>query len=590
MRLASMLTLALVAALATAASAAPLPPLAQRVAVLVGANQPGEGRQPLQHAHRDAEQMAEVLVTVGRFDRERVHVLRDPTPAQVLALIERYGRELRQPDSLFYFYFSGHADEHALYPAGQPLALDALRAALDGTGASVRLGMVDACRGGGWTRAKGLTPDAPFEVQTPVNLGSEGSVLIASSSGAESAHESDVLQGSFFTHHFMAGLRGAADKSGNGEVTLSEAFEYAKERTVRDTARLTREPQHPSYAVNLRGRQDLVLAQIAQSPSTMVIAQEQGPLDLIQLDTGLNVLELSPGARRVRLALRPGRYLLRRAAGGGNFTREVLVAAGTETQVTEAELVLVGEARLARKDAGEPLPLAAYTSLPGRTLALSLATGLTVGWSKTSIFGSQIEARKDPAAVELALDGSFVWAPTDRLSWAVGTGAFAYRFGTHGGWELVPTAGVGGWGYSSIEGWLVQPVAGLAVRRWLGERLALTAGGGAMTMVVAGSSFNFWRVGGSAGVLARIAEGVSLSFAVETVRQTDGRRGEWHVGGQNGFELNFGSVQTLALRTAPLLQVQLSRHFTLDLTVRVGRSFAAQEWRYASLLGSTVAF
>src|SRR6185436_8806247 len=148
------MTLALAALLALSPVASP--PLPHRVAVLVGANQPGPGRRPLQHAHHDAEQMAEVLAAVGRFPAEQIHVLRDPTPDQVLALLQRSAALLRSPDSLLYFYYSGHADDQALYPAGKPLPLAALRAALDASGAVVRLGLVDACRGGAWTRAKGL--------------------------------------------------------------------------------------------------------------------------------------------------------------------------------------------------------------------------------------------------------------------------------------------------------------------------------------------------------------------------------------------------------------------------------------------------
>ena len=40
-----------------------------------------------------------------------------------------------------------------------------------------------------------------------------------------------------------------------GAATLGEAFEYARERTIRDTARFAAETQHPSYDVHLRGRQ-----------------------------------------------------------------------------------------------------------------------------------------------------------------------------------------------------------------------------------------------------------------------------------------------------------------------------------------------
>src|SRR5678816_1872501 len=116
-------------------------------------------------------------------------------------------------------YYSGHADAEALYPNGRPLSLGALKKRLDDGRMNVRIGLIDACRGGGWTGAKGLTAAPAFPVEWPVALDNRGSVLIASSSGWEDAHESEALRGSFFTHHWNAGLRGAADLNGDATIT-----------------------------------------------------------------------------------------------------------------------------------------------------------------------------------------------------------------------------------------------------------------------------------------------------------------------------------------------------------------------------------
>ena len=112
-------------------------------------------------------------------------------------------------------------------------------------------------------------------------------------------------------------LRGAADASADGEVTVSEAFDYAKRMTIRDTAMYSTTPQSPSFKMNVHGKQDLVLARIAQSPSQIVIAQASGPLELVALDSGLKLLELPEGERRVRLAVPAGSYVLRRRAENG---------------------------------------------------------------------------------------------------------------------------------------------------------------------------------------------------------------------------------------------------------------------------------
>ena len=347
----------------TAAASAPV-----RVAVLVGANGAAPGRRPLLYSHRDVDRMSEVLRSVGGFHQRDVFVLKDPSPSGLVgALAAAVNKLSNQPHSLLYFFYSGHADEQALYPGGQAVSLGKLRALIDDAKVSVKIGVVDACRGGSWTRAKGLVPEEPFAVRWPVSLDTEGSVLIASSSGLESAHESDRLQGSFFTYHFTGGLRGAADRNANGEITLTEAFEYAKERTIRDTLRVALETQHPSYAVNLRGRRDLVLAQVAASPSTLSLSQEHGPLELIHAESGLQLLELPAGPRRVKLAVPPGSYLVRRRMAEGNFIREIVVAPGARNEISEAQLTLVGQVGLAAKSSASTVvstPVAVSAPLP----------------------------------------------------------------------------------------------------------------------------------------------------------------------------------------------------------------------------------
>src|SRR5439155_1760197 len=78
----------------------------------------------------------------------------------------------------------------------------------------------------------------------------------------ELALESREIRGSFFTHHFVSGLRGAADASGDGRVTLAEAYEYAFSRTVSATSGTVVGPQHPAYDYRLSGKGDFVLTDL----------------------------------------------------------------------------------------------------------------------------------------------------------------------------------------------------------------------------------------------------------------------------------------------------------------------------------------
>jgi hypothetical protein len=326
--------------LAIALTAA-LPAHAQprRIAVLVGANRGSPGRTELRYSYSDAEQMASVLTQLGEFSPDDVRVLRDPAPQEILdeldkdlALLGAAGGE-----SILLLSYSGHADGAALYPGGQPLPFTRLRERLESRAATVRVGIIDTCDGGGWTGTKGFRVSAPFVDDAPMQLTSEGSVLIASSSGAEIAHESEQVYGSFFTHHFVAALRGAAQK--NGVVNLTDAFAYAKERTVRDSAAVA-EPQHPSFSMNLRGRSDLPLTRVSQSKTLVRLSETEGPLQVIHLGSGLVVMEVPAGKRVLELSVPSGRYLLRKQRETGNYSREIVVSPGEPVVVDEADLQL----------------------------------------------------------------------------------------------------------------------------------------------------------------------------------------------------------------------------------------------------------
>ncbi|HEY1535310.1 MAG TPA: caspase family protein, partial [Polyangiaceae bacterium] len=143
------LALLIVGAISPAAGAAEI----RRVALVVGANLAPAGRVPLRYAHEDARRVAEVLIAVGGFNAQDVKLLIDPQPAELLAALDN---ELaiaasRSEQTLLFFFYSGHADEHSIFPAGQPLAFSELKARLEDQRAKLRVGLLDSCRGGSWT-------------------------------------------------------------------------------------------------------------------------------------------------------------------------------------------------------------------------------------------------------------------------------------------------------------------------------------------------------------------------------------------------------------------------------------------------------
>jgi hypothetical protein len=156
----------------------------ERVAIVVGANLAPTGRVPLRYAHEDAKAVAKVLTEVGDFQSDDVELLLEPTPSRVLAAIDEAVARLGQgSESLVLFYYSGHSDSTALYPGGEPLPLADLQRRLEDLRISVRLGVIDSCRGGAWTGTKGLQPAPLFDVSAAGALNNVGSALIAASSG-----------------------------------------------------------------------------------------------------------------------------------------------------------------------------------------------------------------------------------------------------------------------------------------------------------------------------------------------------------------------------------------------------------------------
>jgi hypothetical protein len=347
----------------------------QRVAVIVGANDAPPGRSPLRYAHEDARRVAEVLIAVAGFAAGDVTVLLDPEPGALISLLDREldAAGKRDGETLLFFYYSGHADERALFPKGQTLPFTALKARLEDPRAKLRIGLVDSCRGGSWTGSKGLKQVEPFEIDAARGLAEEGSVLIASSAGQENAHETEALRGSLFTHYWNSGLSGAADRGGDGIVTLNEAFEYARSLTIRDSALAGQSPQHPSFQMKLAGRRDFPLATLAKGRTTLLFEQDTGPVELVRLSDGLVVVESTEGARSLRLGLSPGSYLVRRRSPDGVWAKVVSLSAGSTRHLKESELDPTGM-RTGRSKGDEPEPPA--ITWEGEQLYASLSLGV----------------------------------------------------------------------------------------------------------------------------------------------------------------------------------------------------------------------
>ena len=165
------------------------------------------------------------------------------------------------------------------------------------------------------------------------------------------------MGGSYFSHHLASGLLGGADKSGDGRVTLFEAYAYAYERTVADTAESAAGAQHPTFSYDLAGNGDLVLTDVAARREGVYLPREApGGVYYLVDRQGFVAAEIvkSEGADR-RIALAPGRYRVKRRLADRLRVGEVDVPRGADDHARRGQparravLRRSGEGRDARR-------------------------------------------------------------------------------------------------------------------------------------------------------------------------------------------------------------------------------------------------
>ncbi|MHB8419466.1 MAG: caspase family protein [Myxococcales bacterium] len=458
-----------------------------RVAVVVG-NNAGAAERPLRYAEADAGRVARVLAEVGQVGEDDLFLLQgQPLRSLIHALDlarERVAHWHENPADrvLLLFYFSGHSDGEALELRGDRLTFSQLRQLLLATQADVRVAIVDSCRSGALLAAKGASPGPSFTIHLSDDLATSGQVLLASSAADEVALESATLGGSIFTHHLVTGLRGAADSSRDGRVTLAEVYQYAYQHTLSSTAETSFGAQHPVFDYRLSGQGELVLSEPFSHPGagSATLELPAGFTSAVVQDVRRDqvLAELAEGAGS-RLAVEPGDYAVRVDRGGEARLGRITVAAGEDAKLGWDDLSpLEGTLAQAKGEIGASIA----PSPPPLTLAL--AGGVTSG----------VAAGLGPVAavaLDLAQGDGLGWHLEPTVSSGSGPGfsesavrlLVGYRFGLHlstfvlfagvaagGGivWQAGPAGG------SSAAGDLAVDAG---AEWWLSRRVALVLSG-----------------------------------------------------------------------------------------------------------------
>ena len=264
----------------------------------------------LQYAAKDADDLAELIA--GNEGSSRTKVLRlldgDATLKHIIAAKDFLATA--GVDDTVIVFVAGHGildDKYDYYfattdvdferPVQRGLPFKALEDLLDGISSRRKLLMVDTCNSGelddrqeahdevlkvadGSVRSRAVRGvrivKSGLEVEGSRQVLSEmfadlrrgsGAAIIASTSGAEYAFESDKWHNGAFTYSVLKGLRsGAADATGDGRITVSELRDYV----ITSVQQLTGGAQKPT------SRRDSLEFDFEVSPEDLSLRQYRG--------------------------------------------------------------------------------------------------------------------------------------------------------------------------------------------------------------------------------------------------------------------------------------------------------------------------
>lgn len=236
----------------------------QSWAVLIGVEKYHRATR-LRYTISDVEQIARTLQARGGCPAENILKIVEtesnprfqPLRNSLAAELPRFLAKPAAGDTVL-IYFSGHGfrgpRDGKLYlapidcdpaaPEETGISVEWLRGQLAGCKAEFKLLVLDACHAGSEkgdddsrsVAAKDL--GAPFE-------GVEGVVTLASSTSEEKSQIWEEKQQSLFSYWLNQGLKGHADRDGNGEVDIDELYKYVNRNVIKTAELFFPNPQNP---------------------------------------------------------------------------------------------------------------------------------------------------------------------------------------------------------------------------------------------------------------------------------------------------------------------------------------------------------
>ena len=263
---------------------------------------------PLRYAAHDAEAMADVLSDpeICGFPRHKVKLLTDQAASRdaVTHHLAKWLPEQARGAEIAVIYFAGHGMIHHIgqREEGYLLPYDAdpedlmtrgvlmtdLARWIEAIDAGTVIVCLDCCHAAkfiprGVTSPEALGRDMRIRPSMLQKLTGRGRYLIASCDDDQVSVETESCGHGLFTYHLLEGIRGAGDRDGDGQVGVTELFEYVAEAVQRD-ARAVGMTQRPwSSSIGPGG---VIFSTVHRSTEADTAHSAPGTVDAGSSDTG----------------------------------------------------------------------------------------------------------------------------------------------------------------------------------------------------------------------------------------------------------------------------------------------------------------
>ena len=309
----------------------------KRFVLAAGTNDGGHKREKLRYAVSDAKAFISVLTNMGGVNHADAYLLVEPEKEELTRAITELENKIlnakkdhRKTELIF--YYSGHSDEEGLMLSEEKLLYETIRKNITELSADVKVAILDSCSSGALIREKGGKMSSSFLIDSANDM--KGYAFITSSSEDEVSQESDKIKSSFFTHYLISGLRGAADMTGDGRVSLNEAYQYAYNETLGRTQKTMGGAQHAGYYIKMSGTGDVVITEIQKSDARLDIEKGLQGIFTIRNDENTLIAEMKKKEnQRIQIGIDAGDYHVFNQRGADVYEASVTIQSGSSVSL-----------------------------------------------------------------------------------------------------------------------------------------------------------------------------------------------------------------------------------------------------------------